>query len=414
MQEINRRMQPPMPLDTDRIKASGIARVDSQHLRLFTDVRDAEVVRELLTVFDAAVPQWCERFEIDPKRAVDWQLTAVLVQGPDTLQRFRKAGLIPDDLPEFAAGFNRGHEIWLFLQPGEYHTRHLLLHEGTHAFMQWFLDGSGPPWFSEGMAELMAVHSWDKEGLRLGLKNATREGTPYWGRPKIVRQDVKNGLPRSLKEVMETPPEAFRDVDNYGWAWAACRFLDHHPRTQEKFRSMARLSRDTSERFNYTLTRKISSDLIQLEREWSLYQKEMDYSYSVERAVVVPAIKQGADWIVRADRGWQSTAVQVEKGDTIVIRASGRFQIKKTDQPWISEANGVTIEYFQGQPLGILEASVLPKSKKATGFWEGTAIGTGREFVPQRSGELILRINDSPSQRDDNEGQLTVSIKNNR
>ena len=85
---------------------------------------------------------------------------------------------MPEDLPDFLAGYQRGHEIWIYLQPGDYYTRHLLLHEGTHAFMGWFLNGFGSPWYSEGMAELLAINQWQDGKLQLHyqLRDRQRSG----------------------------------------------------------------------------------------------------------------------------------------------------------------------------------------------------------------------------------------------
>ena len=291
MRSINPRMRPPIRLKPDRIKANGISWQDGEHLRLLTDLRDETVVNELIKVFDRAVPEWCQRFSVPEDRTPPWKMTVIVMQSPDSLQRFRAAGLIPRDLPPFPAGYNRDHEIWMYYQPSPYYTRHLLLHEGTHAFMQWFLKGSGPPWFSEGMAELMAVHRWKEGKLRLGLKSATSKDTEYWGRPEIIVDDVASGAGRTLQQVIAIPNNAFRNVENYAWAWAACRFLDQHPKSQNDFRTMEKVLSQKDDSFNKALLKKLKKSWRQLEVEWDLYIREMDYGYSIENAEIVRAEK---------------------------------------------------------------------------------------------------------------------------
>ena len=99
--------------------------------------------------------QWCAYFGVDPAAHADWHVRGILMQ---SRQRFEPAGLLPADLPDFASGYARGDEFWLYDQTSPYYRRHLLLHEGTHAFMYTLLGGVGPPWYAEGMAELLATH----------------------------------------------------------------------------------------------------------------------------------------------------------------------------------------------------------------------------------------------------------------
>ena len=47
-----------------------------------------------------------------------------------------------NEFPLFLAnGVTLGSDMWLHDQPTDYYRRHLLLHEGTHAFMIAFLGG---------------------------------------------------------------------------------------------------------------------------------------------------------------------------------------------------------------------------------------------------------------------------------
>ena len=86
-----------------------------------------------------------------------WRMTGFLMKDK---ARFAERGLLPGDLPPFAHGYSRGRNLWLYEQPSDYYRRHLLLHEGTHGFMNTILGGCGPPWYMEGMAELLGTHRW--------------------------------------------------------------------------------------------------------------------------------------------------------------------------------------------------------------------------------------------------------------
>src|SRR5262245_62756609 len=212
-------------LEEGKIAAAGIRRIEGQHLVLYTDLPAAKDVDELPQVFDAAVPLWCSYFAIEPSKLADWKLVASIMKDRD---RFVGAGLYPQRLPDFQFGFNIGSQIWVYEQPSAYYRRHLLLHEGTHAFMLRWLRGAGPPWYMEGMAELLGTHRWEAGQLTLGIMPARKEDVPYWGRIKIIKDEVAAGRPLSLVDIWRYDAHAHLQVEAYAWCWAASSFLDQH------------------------------------------------------------------------------------------------------------------------------------------------------------------------------------------
>jgi len=234
MQRINPEMPRPMKIDPQRVEAAGIFVLRGKYITLYTDVRVAASGNEeasenqtdprqrWVELFDAAVPLWFEKFDIDRSLAKGYALSAIVMQDQ---QRFKQAGLIPDDLPRFPAGYSRGHEFWMYVQPDDYYTRHLMLHEGTHAIMNWFKGSTGPPWYSEGMAEWVALHDWDGEKLELAAKIPSVDDSKGWGRIGRIRKMVAANSALSLDDVFNIPPSGFRDVKYYAWSWAACEFL---------------------------------------------------------------------------------------------------------------------------------------------------------------------------------------------
>ena len=134
-----------------------------------------------------ATTQFCDYFDVELQKVADWQVRACVIQD---LEKFERAGLLPQVLPKFQHGYALGDRIFLKEQPSEYYRRHLLLHEGTHSFMLRFFQGAGPPWYMEGMAELLATHHWDGAKLTLNTFPADKNEVPFWGRVKIVKDDV--------------------------------------------------------------------------------------------------------------------------------------------------------------------------------------------------------------------------------
>jgi len=90
-------------------------------------------------------------------------------------------------------------QCYLSLQPTNYYTRHLLLHEATHQFV---CEAFGrrvdplPPWLSEGLAELVAHHNWDGETLRIGLVDVvTVDGNNRLARCKALLEQNRLQVP---------------------------------------------------------------------------------------------------------------------------------------------------------------------------------------------------------------------------
>jgi hypothetical protein len=400
-------------VDRERAEAAGLDVQSGRHLTVITDARERTDIEGFADVFDLAVDQWCRWFAIETDTAADWEVSVCVMADPE---RFRRAGLMPDDLPPFPAGFQVGNRLWVYVQPGDYYTRHLLLHEGTHAFMEQFLGGYGPPWYAEGMAELLALHRWQDGVLTLGHRPATRDEVPWWGRVRLVQEDIAAGRAKTLAEVMEYPVEAFREVNAYGWAWAACEFLDRHPATQAVFRELPAAVRQNPAQFNRAFRESLSEiDWQELEFHWQLMIGEIDYGFDVAAAVPVEAktepVDGGFSVVVATDRGWQSVAIPVRPGDRFEFSSADMYQIREDEGvPWPCDAGGVTIEYYRGRPLGQLIAAVRPEQGGDGGTLEWIDLGRSRTVACEKGGTLYLRINESPAALGDNSGAIRVQV----
>jgi len=440
------KINPNIPIATDvevrLVTDAGLTVYAGKHLNLYSDIRDADKAYDLVRSYDAAVPQWCEYFGVDVKRTEGWKLRAFLLQGPNQTKRFEQAKLFAKDLPNFAAGYQKDHNIYLYDQPGPYYTRHLLLHEGTHGFMQWFLNGYGAPWFSEGVAELLAVHRGSQKDVKLKHRLASRDEAPYWGRVKLIKDEYKAGDAMTLDDVLAIPGHSFRDVRYYAWAWAGCNFFDNHPLTQDAFKALKQSAAVPTETFNATFKEKLEPHWEQLVKDWSIFIEEMEYGVEIQRSRMIDAVEldkanpENHRYSINAAHGWQQTRLTVKAGDRLVIQSTGRFKVGQTVvpakatkddlsaagsqiYPWHSEANGVTLEYYRGQPLGMLTAGVLfsdAQLEKATGqlAWTVRSVPAGgfkREITIPVDGVLCFRINESPAKLSDNQGALDVRCK---
>ena len=446
MQRINPAMLRPMKINLQRVAAAGISVLRGKHITLYTDVRakasgdlkasenQTDPRQRWIDLFDAAVPLWFEKFDIDRSLAKDYGLIAIVMQDQ---QRFKQAGLIPDDLPNFPAGYSRGHEFWMYVQPDDYYTRHLMLHEGTHAIMNWFKGSTGPPWYSEGMAEWVALHDWDREKLELAAKIRSVDDSKGWGRIGRIQKMVAANSALSLDDVFNIPPSGFRDVKYYAWSWAACEFLSEHPLSARAFARLPDSLRlpdsDKSQiQFNRSFIAAIAPHRSALDRDWALFINELDYGYDVRatrltevapiEAAIITQSRLGT-FQVSAAQSWQTTGIKVRQGDRIGFSASGEIVVGETTKPWVSHAGGITIDYYSGKPLGKLMACVVPENLSQEDIAEvqavdSIAVGTGtttaeggpKVHIISSDGVLWLRINESPAHLGDNSGHLEVSI----
>lgn len=396
--------------------ADGLRRVSSRHLTLVTDLPEQQAVDELPDVFDLAVPQWCEYFGVPAEQLAQWHVTAYLMQAAE---RFQQAGLLPGDLPQFLHGYQRGNLCWLYEQPSDYYRRVLLLHEGTHAFMQQTLGGAGPPWYMEGMAEYLGTHRYEGGELQLRAMPRDRNDAAYWGRIKVLREQWHAGRPQSLVEIMRYPADAHLRVEAYAWSWAAVSFFDQHPEYQAAFRRLRSDVADTSVEFSRRWYRQLEARWRAVELAWYAYLAEVDYGYQWAQALVtwpeameLPA--SGTELDVDARRGWQATGLRLAAGKAYRLTASGRYGLRHDPSTWWAEPPGITLRYHAGFPLGALLAAVVPDEVPAAEAMrvldKPQLIGREAIVRPERSGMLLIKINDSPAELAENEGASHVQI----
>jgi hypothetical protein len=400
-------------VDEERVRAAGIRKLVGQHSTLYTDLPAGAETDGLTADFDRAYTQWCKYFGQSPRRDPPWRVTACVIEDK---QKFVRVGLMPKDLPPFLQAYFRGNRLWVYEQPSAYYRRHLLLHEGTHAFMNTHLGSCGPPWYKEGMAELLATHAIEDGHVSLNHFPADAEEVPDWGRIRLVRDALAAGRRLTMDEVLGYGSQAHVEVEPYGWCWAAAAFLDGHPRYRERFRQLPAHVKAAD--FDHQVRKLFAADWPQLAEEWQLFVEQLDFGYDFQREAIdfrpgKPLPRTGATVEVAADSGWQSSGVELEAGSTYRLRASGRYQVGNQPRPWWSEPDGVTIRYWHGQRLGALLAAVHPEPfdpQSTSALASPVLVGAEGTIRPTKSGTLYLRINDSPADLADNAGNVEVRV----
>lgn len=398
------------------LKALGIREISGKHIDLFTDLPSEAAIDELPQVFDAAVPLLEKYFALGKGALDDWRVKASVIRDSE---RFRRADLLPPDLPPFLHGFARKRDLWVNDQPSDYYRRHLLLHEGVHALMAEFLHGMGPPWYAEGMAELLATHHWKKGELKVNYFPKTREEVPEWGRVKVLRDAVAANAIPALDEIMAYDHRAHLVAPPYAWSWAACVFFESHPKYSKAFAELQKQTELDEVKFNATFAKAFHADKSLLAHEWQAFVSEADYGCDVERTYLQcvqakPIDSKGLKLTLRVDRGWQSSGVLIESGKQYEIRVSGRYVIRTNPSKWESEPNGVTVHYHRGKPIGMILGAMLDESASppaTSPLLNGVAIGGGIDFLAKSSGVLYLKVNESAAELADNQGEFVVEVR---
>jgi hypothetical protein len=400
-----------LAIDDTKAAAAGIRKLQGKHLTLYTDLVPSPDVDDFPEVFASAMPLWCRYFGIAPDRVADWRITGFVMQEK---AKFEGTGLLPADLPPFPNGFQRGRYLWLYDQPDAYYRRHLLLHEGTHAFMDQILGDKGPPWYAEGMAELLGTHRWQDRQLTLAYMPQDKSETSGWGRIRIIKDELAAGRGMMPDKILDYGPQAHLRNEPYGWCWGLAAFLDAHPSYQKPFRQLPQHLRSSD--LTAWFREQVQNDWSPLRVDWQLFVMNIEYGYDIARAAVVhkpamPLPPDGATATIAADRGWQSSGILLAAGTTCRIEAAGRYQVGETSQPWWCEPNGVTIHYYQGRPLGMLLAAVSNDTESLTPLARPQPIGLQATLPAPQGGTLYLKINESAAHLSDNRGELTVRVQ---
>ncbi len=449
------------PIDLAKAQTRGIRVLTGKHIQLLTDVPSSPAIDEFPALFDAAVPQWAAFFDVPLEQTRDWRVRVFLMQDRAI---FAAAGVLPADLPEFPNGYTVDGECYLFNQTEDYYRRHLFLHEGTHAFQFYLAKLHSDQWYTEGLAEYLGLHEWKDGKLKLGIMPASADDVSKWGRIEYLQQAIRRGETMTFAQLRNLQGPSYANTVSYAWSWAAIAVMENHPQYRDRARQFRTTVRETN--FHDTWKQLFAKDLADLRDDIAIYAHGAEYGYDWERNRVefragksFPADRREGRCAVDSARGWQASGIQLTGGQVYEIRASGKVLLQQKPNPWPAEANGITLDYHAGQPLGVLlgairddvfdpdqamELKVLTSSKpeikpeiskleplkkpappaanppakdgkpvlieSEARFMNPLVIGHGCKFRAPRTGTLYLRLNDSPAQLQDNQGSLQVVI----
>jgi len=198
--------------------------VTTEHYSLHVENLDAGDVGHMLDDFYRQMTGFCGKAPPAGKLRVEIY---------STKERFH-AALDADKQPLVDAGgyYSPGtRKAYLWIQPSQYFTRQLILHEATHQFHYLALtrnQGPAAKWYTEGLAEYYGMHNWD--GVHLTL--CTVPPITLEDYPASAIDHFKNKLHSDLSGMITGQVVAERPE-----SWALIHFLaDEYPKQFSQLR----------------------------------------------------------------------------------------------------------------------------------------------------------------------------------
>jgi hypothetical protein len=406
-------------------REAGLRLLEGRHLVLATDrpVRDGDGVAELPAVFDEAFTAWCGHYGMNPADHADWRCFGCLVVDRE---RFRTAGLLPDTVPPFENGFCDRNRFWLMDQSNPAYRRHLLLHEGVHAFTLTLRELATPVWYNEGIAEYLATHRLDREvngSLRFVSTPmpAQPDDVEQLGRvEKLLELRAERRLP-ALGTVLALPIGQHGAIADYAASWAAVAMFANHPAYARGFAALERgpLGPD----FNTRLASLPGWDPARAARDYAAFIDDIDYGWDFSRMAIdwspgLPLTRR-VTLAVDASQGWQNPGVAAAAGRRYAFTATGRVGLGSvTDAitgqvtPLESEADGISLEWYRGKPTGrLLIGQWVPgPADGGPPRFDVLASGAKGDFTAVVDGPLYLRLNGPPRRLAARDGTISVAV----
>jgi hypothetical protein len=389
---------------------------EGEHLVLITDcpAGPTDDLATLPGVFDQAFQAWCRHYSMDPAKHADWQALGCLIVDPE---RFRSCGLLAPAIPAFENGFCAGSRFWLMNQSNPAYRRHLLLHEGVHAFTITLRGLDAPPWYTEGIAELLATHRLSEDGFEATPIPLDPSDVEQLGRIEAVWELREQHLTPSLTDVFTTAGSEHHRIRDYAASWAATAFLSLHPRYREAFAAAQAGPLDGQFTQRLLATPGLNTDAAH--RDFDAFTDDLDYGYDLKQMMIDwspgEPLQSVVQFTVDPTRGWQNTGTAVGLGARIRFQTRGRSELGRppgVDVDLTSEGQGITIDWYRGRPIGRLFIGqwIDDPSDGGRPRFERLAEGSTGSFVAVTSGPIFARINDSPAGRRDNGQGLTLVL----
>ncbi|MCP4505497.1 MAG: hypothetical protein GY826_03780, partial [Fuerstiella sp.] len=208
----------------------------------------------------------------------------------------------------------------------------------------------------------------------------------------------------TLDDVMPNDAKLFTRYSQYATSWALCWFLQSHPDYREHFHPLAKLR--TRAEIAATVGPLRERLQPQIKIDWLLFVEALRENYDIERSFPVHSkttitttelATAVATCEIQAALDWQDSGLRLAAGESVNVKCSGRFSVNDRPKPWISEPQGISIDYFRGLPLGQVVATLVRTDGDSIS--NRISVGTGTTITTAHDVSVWLQVNDSSASR---------------
>jgi len=268
-------------------------------------------------------------------------------------------------------------------------------HEIVHAYCGQTFGGTGPLWYSEGMAELGQFWQEGERGVQVKQHMLDYlHSLPGLSAREIVADDAADGEAKGNAQTGDS-------WQAYARRWALCHLLVNNENYAGRFRALG---------LNYLTGAKprfeevFASQLDEIDFELREFTAHVGQGYRADlcrwdwqRKFQDPQ-RTPVSARILAQRGWQPSGALLKEGQTYSYSASGN---------WRSEADAeATTAAGDASGHGQLEGAVLQDFQLGEPF----ALGASGTFRAPENGRLYLRCRDDWNALADNTGFVNVKI----
>lgn len=266
-------------------------------------------------------------------------------------------------------------------------------HEAVHAYCGQTFGTAGPVWYSEGMAEMGQYwHKDEKNVQSVHIHN-------------VVLDYLRSSQPKSLNEIVNGEEFTGDSWQNYAWRWALCHLLANNTNYASKFRplGLALLKKQPTATFE-----SVYGDMAEeIMFEYRFFLKHLEQGYRADlcswdwkrkfRAAKGSATVTSK---IKADRGWQPSGMIVSGGVDYEYKAPGTWRTSE-------KGDTVTADGAKDGGAGRLMGVVMKDFELSEPF----ELGVNGSFTAPSDGQLYLRCQDKWGELADNDGTMTVKLK---
>jgi hypothetical protein len=381
--------------DEESLDEQGLSRIDAAPFIFISDLR-VDQLQPIIDTAPALIVTWDQTFGPMTK-APTWVVFIM-----EKVEPFKRLNLLPRDGAAVPHGLQLEDRVWIRVQETEYYTRHLFLHEATHARMMAVsqFQGDGTLWFHEGIAEYIATHIIDTATLRIQLTAWPRDPRqlPGWNHFTKLQEANKADRTSTLPWILAYQADSYRRRDGqpYADSWALCQFLSLHPQYRD---ALSRCLKSSNwESVLQELTEPLLKDST-IQVEWLAWLAAISpRDDSIQPVVSLPSMEAVTLAPFPVQTWVDSSSGQLSGGPT-EIKVDGRVKIRVKDREVSSGPDGVTVEYRHGYPLGAVLGVITRRDLKgqvANPFSHPRIIGERAKFDMAADESLYLSINQLP------------------